>query len=312
MEQLSVFDCIVKRDGKQEKFNSQKIQQAILKAGQATNEFDDKIASKLTVKVLSIAQETITDGHPTVEQIQDIVEEVLLNSPYKSSAKAYIIYRDQHSKIRDIISNFNVDLVDQYLSKADWQVKENSNMCYSLQGLNNYISSEVSKAYWLNKIYTEDIKKAHTEGDLHIHDLGILGVYCVGWDLHDLLVTGFKGVAGKVESRPAKHFKTALGQIINFFFTLQGEAAGAQAFSSFDTLLAPFIAYDNLSYKEVKQALQEFLFNLNVPTRVGFQSPFTNLTLDLKVPKHYKDEAVIIGGNLNLKLTAISKKKWIC
>ena len=297
MEQiLSVFDCILKRDGKQEKFNSKKIQQAILKAGQATGEFDEQTASKLTVKVLSIAQETVSNNKPTVEQIQDIVEEVLLNSPYKASAKAYIIYRDQHSKIRDVISKFNIDLVDQYLSKKDWQVKENSNMSYSLQGLNNYISSEISKAYWLNKIYTDDIKKAHSEGDLHIHDLGILGVYCVGWDLHDLLITGFKGVAGKIESYPAKHFKSALGQIVNFFFTLQGEAAGAQAFSSFDTLLAPFIAYDNLSFKEVKQALQEFLFNLNVPTRVGFQSPFTNLTFDLKVPKHYKDEAVIIGG----------------
>lgn len=297
MEQaFSVFDSILKRDGKQEKFNSNKIQQAILKAGQATGEFDVNVALKLTIKVLTIAQETINNDKPTVEQIQDIVEEVLLNSPYKASAKAYIIYREQHSKIREIVSNFNVDLVDQYLYKKDWQVKENSNMSYSLQGLNNYISSEISKAYWLNKIYPNEVKQAHIQGDLHIHDLGILGVYCVGWDLHDLLVTGFKGVAGKIESCPAKHFKSALGQIVNFFFTLQGEAAGAQAFSSFDTLLAPFIAYDNLSYKEVKQALQEFLFNLNVPTRVGFQSPFTNLTFDLKVPKHYKNEAVIIGG----------------
>lgn len=297
MEQtFSVFDSILKRDGKQEKFNSKKIQQAILKAGQATNEFGEDIATRLTVKVLSIAQETVSNGKPTVEQLQDIVEEVLLNSPYKLSAKAYIVYRDQHSKIRDVISNFNIDLVDQYLSKKDWQVKENSNMSYSLQGLNNYISSEVSKAYWLNKIYPNEIKQAHSNGDLHIHDLGVLGVYCVGWDLYDLLVTGFKGVSGKVESKPAKHFKSALGQIVNFFFTLQGEAAGAQAFSSFDTLLAPFIAYDNLTYKEVKQALQEFLFNLNVPTRVGFQSPFTNLTFDLKCPKHYQNEAVIIDG----------------
>ncbi len=293
---LSVFGTILKRDGKEEKFDAQKIKQAILKAGQAAKEFGEDIASKLTVKVLSIAQETILSGKPTVEQIQDIVEEVLLNSSYKASAKAFIIYRDQHAKMRDIISTFNVDLVDQYLYKKDWQVRENSNMSYSLQGLNNYISSEVSKMYWLNKIYPNNIKQAHSDGDFHIHDLGILGVYCVGWDLYDLLVTGFKGVAGKVESYPAKHFKSALGQIVNFFFTLQGEAAGAQAFSSFDTLLAPFIAYDKLSYEEVKQGLQEFLFNLNVPTRVGFQSPFTNLTFDLKVPKHYKDEAVIIGG----------------
>ena len=157
---LSVFDCIVKRDGKQEKFNSKKIQQAILKAGTATGEFGEQISLNLTVKVLSIAQETLKNTKPTVEQIQDIVEEVLLNSPYKASAKAFIIYRDQHSKMREVISKFNVDLVDNYLSKADWQVKENSNMSYSLQGLNNYISSEVSKVYWLNKIYTDDIKKA--------------------------------------------------------------------------------------------------------------------------------------------------------
>ncbi|MDR1244396.1 MAG: ribonucleoside triphosphate reductase, partial [Endomicrobium sp.] len=226
----------------------------------------------------------------------DVVEEVLLSSLYKKTAKAYILYRDQHTKIREITSAFNVDLVDQYLKKLDWQVNENSNMSYSLQGLNNYISSEISKIYWLNKIYTENIRKAHSEGDLHIHDLGLLGAYCVGWDLQDLLISGFKGVSGKSEAKPAKHFRTALGQIVNFFYTLQGESAGAQAFSNFDTLLAPFIYYDKLTYREVKQALQEFLFNINVPTRVGFQTPFTNLTLDLTVAPHYKDEPVIIGG----------------
>ncbi|HSG29495.1 MAG TPA: ribonucleoside triphosphate reductase, partial [Candidatus Krumholzibacterium sp.] len=169
---------------------------------------------------------------------------------------------------------------------------------YSLQGLNNYISSEVSKTYWLNKIYTPEVRRAHQDGDLHIHDLGLLSVYCVGWDLQDLLRTGFRGAPGKAESSPSKHFRSALGQVVNFFYTLQGEAAGAQAFASFDTLLAPFIRYDDLTYPEVKQAMQEFIFNMNVPTRVGFQTPFTNITLDIQPPSNIAHEAVIIGGEL--------------
>ncbi|MDR2616618.1 MAG: ribonucleoside triphosphate reductase [Endomicrobium sp.] len=290
------FNSILKRNGLKETFNPKKIAKAIEKAGNSSGEFGKDVANKLTLKTLSILHSTIKDKIPSVEEIQDIVEEVLLSSTYKKTAKAYILYRDQHNKIREITSSFNVGLVDQYLQKIDWQVNENSNMSYSLQGLNNYVSSEISKIYWLNKIYPENIRKAHSEGDLHIHDLGLLGAYCVGWDLQDLLVNGFKGVSGKAESKPAKHFGTALGQIINFFYTLQGESAGAQAFSNFDTLLAPFIYYDKLTYKDVKQALQEFLFNINVPTRVGFQTPFTNLTMDLTVAPHYKDESVIIGG----------------
>jgi len=186
--------------------------------------------------------------------------------------------------------------VDQYLGKADWQVKENSNMSFSLQGLNNYLSSEISKVYWLNKIYPSEIRLAHQNGELHLHDLNQISVYCVGWDLQDLLNSGFRGVSGKVESLPPRHFRSALGQIVNFFYTLQGEAAGAQAFSSFDTLLAPFIRFDDLSYDEVKQALQEFVFNVNVPTRVGFQTPFTNITMDLQPPVNLKDEAVYRGN----------------
>ncbi len=189
-----------------------------------------------------------------------------------------------------------VELVDSYLKKKDWKINENSNMDYSLQGLNNYISSEVSKIYWLNEVYSPEVRKAHIDGDFHIHDLSLLSVYCVGWDLQDLLMTGFKGVSGKVESRPAKHLRSVLGQVVNFFYTLQGEAAGAQAFSNFDTLLAPFIRYDGLSFDEVKQALQEFIFNINVPTRVGFQTPFTNVTLDLTVPGYYAGQNVIVGG----------------
>jgi len=293
-----MFKKIRKRDNRIVKFDAQKITDAIAKAGKATGEFDEKIARLMTLKVLSFAEQVIPRKTPTVEEIQDIVEEVLLSSPYRKTAKAYIIYREQHARIRDIVGKSNVDLVDQYLQKLDWQVNENSNMAFSLQGLNNYISSEISQIYWLNKIYPAEIRDAHRSGDFHVHDLNILSVYCVGWDLFDLLVEGFKGVPGKVESKPAKHFRSALGQIVNFFYTLQGEAAGAQAFSNLDTLLSPFIRYDELSYKEVKQALQEFIFNINVPTRVGFQTPFTNVTLDLTVPEYFLDQPVIIGGQM--------------
>jgi len=291
-----MFEKIRKRDGRIVKFDPERITNAISKAGAATGEFDRETAKKLMIKVLAIAQQVIKDRIPTVEEIQDIVEEVLMASPYRKTAKAYIIYRDQHAKIREIISKANADLIDQYLNRIDWEVNENSNMSFSLQGLNNYISSKMSKVYWLNRIYPGEIRKAHIEGDLHIHDLGVLSVYCVGWDLLDLLSEGFKGALGKIESRPAKHFSSALGQVVNFFYTLQGEAAGAQAFSNFDTFLSPFIRYDKLSYKEVKQALQEFLFNVNVPTRVGFQTPFTNITLDLNPPEHLKNQPVIWGG----------------
>ena len=291
-----MFSQIRKRDGRVVKFDPEKITNAIAKAGAATEEYDSGTARRLTIKVLTLAEQLLGDRIPSVEEIQDIVEETLLQSPYRKTAKAYIIYRDQHARLREVINKMEVDLVDQYLSKADWKINENSNMDYSLQGLNNYISSEVSKVYWLNEIYTPEIKKAHSDGDFHIHDLSLLSVYCVGWDLYDLLIEGFRGVTGKVESRPAKHLRSALGQVVNFFYTLQGEAAGAQAFSNFDTLLAPFIRYDKLSYQEVKQALQEFIFNINVPTRVGFQTPFTNVTLDVNVPKHYADRNVIIGG----------------
>jgi len=287
---------IRKRDGRLVKFNADKITNAIARAGAATEEFDMKEARKLTIKVLGLAEQLFNGKILTVEEVQDIVEEVLLQSSHRKTAKAYIIYRDQHSRLREITNTMEVALVDQYLKKADWKVNENSNMDYSLQGLNNYISSEVSKVYWLNKIYTPEIRRAHTDGDFHIHDLSLLSVYCVGWDLYDLLLQGFRGVSGKVESRPARHLRSALGQVVNFFYTLQGEAAGAQAFSNFDTLLAPFIRYDKLSIREIKQALQEFIFNINVPTRVGFQTPFTNVTLDLTVPRYYADQHVIIGG----------------
>ncbi len=291
-----MFTTIEKRDGTTVRFDASKITNAIAKAGAATGEFDVHIAGKLMLRVLSMAEQIMGDRTPTVEEIQDIVEEVLISSPYRKTAKAYILYREQHARIRQIAEKANVELVDQYLKQLDWRVNENSNMAFSLQGLNNYISSEISSSYWLNHIYPPEIRTAHADGDFHIHDLNLLAPYCVGWDLQALLTEGFRGVPGKVESAPAKHLRSALGQIVNFFYTLQGEAAGAQAFSNFDTLLAPFIRHDGLSFREVKQALQEFVFNINVPTRVGFQTPFTNITLDLEVPSMLATQPIIIGG----------------
>lgn len=292
------FSQICKRDGRLASFDAGKITSALAKAGRASDEFGEDVARRMTVRVLTVLESMAYGGVPTVEQVQDVVEDVLLLSPFKKTAKAYILYRDQHARIREMVKQADVDLIDRYLDRADWKVQENSNMAYSLQGLNNYISSEASKVYWLNKIYTAEVRGAHSNGDLHVHDLGLLSVYCVGWDLQDLLRSGFRGAPGKAESRPAKHFRTALGQIVNFFYTLQGEAAGAQAFSNLDTLLAPFIRYDHLSPAEVKQALQEFVFNLNVATRVGFQTPFTNVTLDLQPPKTFAEQNVVIGGTI--------------
>lgn len=294
---------VVKRDGKIVDFNSEKITNAIQKAASTTNEFNAQTARQLTRQVIDITRKMLEKKQgnfraPSIEEIQDIVEYVLLSSDYKKTAKNYVLYREQHSKLREFVQSANVDMVDEYLKKLDWQVNENSNMSYSIQGLNNYIASNVSKSYWLNKIYTNDVKQAHINGDIHIHDLNIVASYCVGWDLKDLLMQGFTGVQGKVQSKPAKHFRTALGQMVNFLYTMQGEAAGAQAFSNFDTLLAPFVRYDKLNYEQVKQAMQEFIFNLNVPTRVGFQTPFTNITMDLTVPSYYKNEGVIVGGDI--------------
>jgi anaerobic ribonucleoside-triphosphate reductase len=289
-----------KRDGRLEPFDQERITNAIWKAAKAVGGKDRELAKKLSDQVVAELKKRFgEDGVPTVEEIQDVVEKVLIENGHARTAKAYILYRKQHQDIRELAALLSqADLVDQYLEMEDWRVKENSNMSYSLQGLNNYLSSTVIAKYWISRIYPPNIAEAHFSGDFHIHDLGVLGPYCVGWDIKDLLLTGFGGVPGKIESTPAKHFRTALGQVVNFFYTLQGEAAGAQAFSNFDTYLAPFIRYDGLSQKEVEQALQEFFFNMNVPTRVGFQTPFTNVTLDLKVPDFMKDEPVIISGRI--------------
>lgn len=295
---MAGFDKIKKRDGRIVDFDCEKVSIAIFRAAQAVGGKDYELAKNLAKQAIEYIEQENEDGQiPSVEAVQDAVEKVLVEGQHYLTAKAYILYRKQHEELRELKHLFsNVSIIENYLNESDWRVRENANMSFSLQGLNFHISSILTSQYWLNKIYPQEIRDAHTNGDMHIHDLGILGPYCVGWDLRDLLMTGFRGVRGKVDSKPPKHFRTALGQIVNFLYTLQGEAAGAQAFSNFDTFLAPYIYYDNLDRDQVKQALQEFIYNINVPTRVGFQTPFTNVSLDLKVPKFMKDEAVIIGG----------------
>lgn len=298
-----------KRDGRVVKFDKKKIVNAISKAFKVTGEGSKRSAEELARKVEHETNKrfTVRNGGgkmkaeiPTVEEIQDIVESFLIRENYIDTVKSFVIYREQHRRLREnqeILKN-SLDLVDDYLKEMDWQVKENSNMSYSLQGLNNYIANIVTSKYWIEKIYPPEIRDPYLDGDFHIHDLGLLSVYCCGWDLKDVIMRGFGGVKGKIESAPPKHFRTALGQLVNFFYTLQGEAAGAQAVSNFDTLLAPFIRYDQLTYRDVKQAMQEFIFNMNVPTRVGFQTPFTNITMDLNVPSNIANEPVIIGGEM--------------
>ena len=294
------MERIVKRDGRVVPFDEAKITTAIWKAMRAVSTPDAHVAKRLSAQVTGILNDKFQADLPTVEEIQDIVEEVLIHAGYTRTAKAYILYRKQHEELREmrgLISEIPM-LVENYLNDKDWRVRENSNMTYSLQGLNTYITDRVISHYWLSKIYPPEIRKHHENGDFHIHDLGTLGAYCVGWDLADLLRRGFRGVRGKIEAGPAKHFRVALLQVVNFMYTLQGESAGAQAFSNLDSYLAPFIRADHLSYPEIKQNLQEFVYNMNVPTRVGFQTPFTNVTLDLDVPNYMKNEPVIIGGKI--------------
>jgi ribonucleoside-triphosphate reductase len=258
-------------------------------------------ADGIVHQVAGILEVLYKDGRvPTVENVQDLVEKILIENGHARVAKAYILYRQQHEALRKTreFMRESIEAIDSYLTQEDWRVNENANMGYSLQGLNNHIAANITSNYWLSKIYPAYIADAHRQGDFHIHDLGMLSVYCCGWDLKELLLKGFTGAYGKIQSGPAKHFRTALGQAVNFFYTLQGEAAGAQAFANFDTLLAPFIRFDGLEYPEVKQAVQEFIFNMNVPTRVGFQTPFTNITLDMSPPRGLAQEAVIVGGEL--------------
>jgi len=296
-----VLEFIRKRDGRLVAFEEQNIISAIQKTVKAVGGSDMQQVSDIGRQVVGILEVIYKDGRiPTVENVQDLVEKILIENGHAKTAKAYILYRQQHASLRETkaIIKESIESMDSYLTQEDWRVNENANMGYSLQGLNNHIASNVTSNYWLNKIYPHYVADAHRDGDFHIHDLGMLSVYCCGWDLKDLLLKGFSGAYGKVQSAPPKHFRTALGQIVNFFYTLQGEAAGAQAFANFDTLLAPFIRYDGLSYQEVRQSMQEFIFNMNVPTRVGFQTPFTNITLDLAPPRDVGKEAIVIGGQL--------------
>ena len=290
---------IVKRTGEIAQFSPEKIEQAIFKAMRASGAPNRKEARRLCSEVVASLEKNSAEQTPHVEQVQDAVEQALYRRGDFALLKNYMLYRRQHEQLRESKELFsNLDVMDDYLSQDDWRVKESANSAYSLQGLNQHISTMITSQYWLGRLYSEEVADAHKSGAMHIHDLGFLSVYCVGWDLKDLLTTGFKGVEGKAQSAPARHLRTALGQIVNFFYTMQGEAAGAQAFSNFDTFLAPYVRYDGLDYAQVKQCLQEFLFNLNVPTRVGFQTPFTNITMDLTVPDFLKNEPVVCGGEV--------------
>jgi len=305
---------IKKRSGDIVSFDKKKIEGVIYKALTATDEGGKVLSRQLCSRVIKILNRRFKkDEIPDVEQIQDVIEEVLILENLIETSKAYILYREQRKKLREsrIATQEAISLVDEYLEEKDWEVKENSNMAFSLQGLNHYVSAYVAKKYWLRKIYPPEIREATEGGDFHIHDLDFLAAYCCGWDLYDLLLKGFGGVFGKIQSKPAKHFRSALGQIVNFFYTLQGEVAGAQAISNFDTLLAPFIRYDNLNYVEVRQCLQEFLFNCNVPTRVGFQC--ISEDTEILSPTGWKNYQEVEKGDIittfNLKTKVLENKK---
>jgi anaerobic ribonucleoside-triphosphate reductase len=291
---------IIKRDRSVVPFKKEKIVLAIFKAANAVGGNDFSISEKLAEQVISIAEQRFPDGVADVESIQDIVEKVLIESGHAKTAKAFILYREKRRSAREsnALIGATINMFTEYLNDRDWRINENANTQKSINGLNNYIREAFTKNYWLHEVYPDEIRNSHTSGEIHIHDLGFFGPYCAGWDLRQILTNGFGGVPGKVESKPPKHLRSFLGQIVNSTFTTQGESAGAQAWSSFDTYCAPFIRYDNMDYKSVKQALQEFIFNLNVPTRVGFQCPFSNLTFDIVPPRTLKDQNVIIGGQI--------------
>jgi len=289
---------IIKRDHSSVPFKREKIVLAIFKAAAAVGGDDFSISEHLADEVVEIAGNRYPDGLVDVESIQDITEKVLIEAGHAKTAKAYILYREKRRAAREsnALIGATIHMFSEYLNDKDWQINENANTQKSINGLNNYIREAFTKNYWLHEVYTDEIRNAHSSGDIHIHDLGFFGPYCAGWDLRQILMNGFGGVPGKVESKPPKHLRSFLGQIVNSTFTTQGESAGAQAWSSFDTYCAPFIRYDGMDYHTVRQALQEFIFNLNVPTRVGFQCPFSNLTFDIVPPRTLKEESVLIGG----------------
>ena len=284
-----------KRDGRDMPFSTEKIARAIAAAGRSTGEFSEQAAATLAE---AVAQQLSGEPHVEIEQVQDRVERALMAAGYFDTARAYIVYRERHARLRrdkkavvDVAASMN-----EYLSREDWRVRANANQGYSLGGLILNVSGKVTANYWLDEVYSPEIGTAHREGDLHIHDLDMLAGYCAGWSLRTLLTEGFNGIPGRVEAGPPKHLSSALGQMVNFLGTLQNEWAGAQAFSSFDTYLAPFVRKDRLGFDEVRQAIQEFIYNLNVPSRWGTQTPFTNLTFDWVCPEDLREQIPYIGG----------------
>ena len=296
-EKLNI-DSVTKRDGTLAPFDSTKIYNAINKAGNTTGEFGEQESWLLTAQVLKVLKHKFSDDLPTIEHIQDIVEQVLISANYFATAKAYILYRDQRSRTRND-QRVMVDVessVNEYLQKLDWRINENANQGYSNGGLILNVSGKVTANYWLSHVYPANVGEAHRNGDIHIHDLSMLAAYCAGWSLKNLLHEGFNGVPGKAEAGPAKHLSAAVGQMVNFMGTLQNEWAGAQAFSSVDTYLAPYVRKDKLEYKQVFQCMQELVYNLNVPSRWGSQTPFTNFTFDWVCPEDLRETHPIIAG----------------
>ncbi len=294
----SKISNVTKRDGTLAPFDSDKIFNAIRKAGESTGEFGEQECYLLTGQVLKVLEHKFTDSLPTIECIQDVVEQVLISANYFATSKAYILYRDQRSRARsdkkvvvDVESSIN-----EYLNRLDWRVNANANQGYSNGGLILNVSGKVTANYWLSHVYPANVGEAHRNGDIHIHDLDMLAAYCAGWSLKNLLHEGFNGVPGKAEAGPAKHLSAAIGQMVNFMGTLQNEWAGAQAFSSVDTYLAPYIRADNLNYEQVEQCFQELIYNLNVPSRWGSQTPFTNFTFDWVCPEDLRDKHPLIAG----------------
>lgn len=289
---------IIKRDGADVPFDANRITVALTKAGRATGDFGEDEAQLLTQRTLKVLRHRFVGAPPTVEQVQDVVEQMLVDANHTKTFRAYATYRDQRHRLRqdrrtlvDVASS-----VEEYVDRADWRVQANANQGYSLGGLILNVSGKVTANYWLSHVYSPEIGQAHRDADYHIHDLDMLCGYCAGWSLRQLLYEGFNGIAGKPEADPPKHFSTALGQMVNFLGTLQNEWAGAQAFSSFDTYLAPYVRNDKLSYDNVRQSMQEFIYNLNVPSRWGTQTPFTNLTFDWVCPEDLREQVPVIAG----------------
>jgi ribonucleoside-triphosphate reductase len=290
--------AILKRDGERVAFDAEKIRSAIERAGEASGEFDATEALLLTAQAIKVLKHRFGQNEPDIEQIQDVVEQVLISANHFATARAYIVYREQRARLReDKKTVVEVESsINEYLDRADWRVNANANQGYSLGGLILNVSGKVIANYWLSHVYPHEVGQAHREGDIHIHDLDMLAGYCAGWSLRTLITEGLNGVPGKVEAAPPKHLSSAVGQIVNFLGTLQNEWAGAQAFSSFDTYLAPFVRLDDLSYDQVRQSIQELVYNLNVPSRWGTQTPFTNLTFDWTCPEDLREQRPVIGG----------------